>query len=316
MTGASHKAAIIGGGYAGMAAAVELAAAGIAVTVFEAAKELGGRARRVTLNGMALDNGQHILIGAYRETLELIARVHADPERALIRRPLELFLAGEFPAVQFHLRAAPLPPPFDLAAGLAFARGISLVERWSAAVFLLRMRRLNFNLPRDCTVSELLGKARQSTRCIRLLWEPLCVSALNTGISEASAQVFLEVVKDSMLGRSSGKMRDSDFLIPRDDLTSLFPAPAAAFVEARGGRISSATTIRSVARHAHGYALEGDPDAGAYAHVIVAVAPHRLAPLLAGLPELAALAQSVEQLDYQPIVTCYLQYPEHVRLAG
>ncbi|MGZ8156528.1 MAG: NAD(P)-binding protein, partial [Burkholderiales bacterium] len=75
--------AIIGGGYAGMAAAVTLADAGVPATVYEAAAELGGRARRVVVNGVALDNGLHILIGGYRETLRLIGAVHADPEKAL-----------------------------------------------------------------------------------------------------------------------------------------------------------------------------------------------------------------------------------------
>lgn len=310
MKAAASRTAVIGGGYSGMSAAVELAKAGVSVTVFEAARELGGRARRVTLNGTALDNGQHILIGAYRETLALIAKVHPEPGRALLRRPLELFVAGEF-----RLRAAPLPPPFDLALGLARARGISIGERYAAAAFLLRMRAQGFRLARDITVSELLRDARQGARCVRLLWEPLCVSALNTNIAEASAQVFLDVIKDSMLGGGGAKGRgNSDIIIPRDDLTSLFPAPAAAYVEARGGRIVPGTTIRAIAATAGGYQLAGDPDSVVYANIIVAVSPHRLAPLVAGLPALGSVAATVERLDYQPIVTCYLQYPGNVRL--
>ena len=70
----TKRVAILGGGYAGMAAAVELAAAGVAVTVFEAGRVLGGRARGVTLDGHALDNGQHLIIGAYRELLRLMQR--------------------------------------------------------------------------------------------------------------------------------------------------------------------------------------------------------------------------------------------------
>ena len=72
--------AVIGGGYAGMAAAVTLADAGVPVTVYEAGPHLGGRARRVVVNGVALDNGLHILIGAYRETLRLMRKVHAEPD--------------------------------------------------------------------------------------------------------------------------------------------------------------------------------------------------------------------------------------------
>jgi squalene-associated FAD-dependent desaturase len=305
--------AIIGGGYAGMAAAVELADAGIRVAVFEAAKELGGRARRVTLNGIALDNGQHILLGAYRQTLDLIARVRPGAAHALLRRRLELLVAGEF-----RLRAAPLPAPFDLVVGFALARGLSLAERCSAAVFLLRMRMHGFHLDSDLSVGELLRKANQSARCIHLLWGPLCVSALNTPPADASAQVFLHVLQDGLLGARG----DSDLVIPREDLTALFPAPAAVYVAARGGSVRTGITIRGIAAAAHGYRLQGDSatvDAGAtastvYDNIIIAASPHRLPPLLAGLPALAPLAAAVEDFDYQPISTCYLQYAETVAL--
>ena len=301
----ASRTAIVGGGYAGMAAAVELADAGVAVTVFEAAKELGGRARRVTLNGVALDNGQHILLGAYRETLDLIARVNSRAGHTLLRQPLDIFIANEF-----RLRAAPLPAPFDLGVGFMLARGLSVGERLSAAGFLLRMRIQRFQLTRDITVAVLLSDARQSARCIRLLWEPLCVSALNTNIAEASARVFLEVLRDSLMG----KQGDSDFVIPRDDLTSLFPAPAAAYVEARNGQVRAGITIRGIVRGNGGFALEGDPTSGTYSNVIIAVSPHRLNPLIGGHPELTAIGDSVEKFDYQPIVTCYLQYPENISL--
>ncbi|MGB7649790.1 MAG: FAD-dependent oxidoreductase, partial [Gallionella sp.] len=118
--------AIIGGGYAGMAAAVELAARGIPVTVFESAKQLGGRARGVItqhpvlqgtklslpsiqlspiggkgnrpLSGesLILDNGQHLLLGCYRETLRLIELVGGNLEQDFLRLPLQLDLHGQF----------------------------------------------------------------------------------------------------------------------------------------------------------------------------------------------------------------------------
>jgi predicted NAD/FAD-binding protein len=114
------KVAVIGAGYAGLAAAVELAARGAPVTVFEAARELGGRARRVDYRGMALDNGQHILLGAYRETLRLMRLTGADPTALLLRLPLQLVIPG-----RFSLQAAPLPAPLHLAFGLLTAHGLT-----------------------------------------------------------------------------------------------------------------------------------------------------------------------------------------------
>ncbi|HKB61244.1 MAG TPA: FAD-dependent oxidoreductase, partial [Burkholderiales bacterium] len=73
------RVAVVGAGWAGLAAAVTLAEQGVPVTVFEASRSLGGRARRVSVDGVDLDNGQHVLIGAYRETLRLMRKVGADP---------------------------------------------------------------------------------------------------------------------------------------------------------------------------------------------------------------------------------------------
>jgi phytoene dehydrogenase-like protein len=77
----NDRVAVIGAGYAGLAAAVELAAAGHRVDVFEASRTLGGRARAARIEGFEVDNGQHILIGAYAETLRLMRAVGADPDR-------------------------------------------------------------------------------------------------------------------------------------------------------------------------------------------------------------------------------------------
>jgi len=299
------RTAVIGGGYAGMAAAVDLADAGKPVTVFEAAKELGGRARRVTLGGVALDNGQHILLGAYREVLALIGRVHPGAAHAMLRQPLSIFIAGEF-----RLDAARLPAPFDLVLGLARARGLGIGERFAAAAFMLRMRLSRFRLPEDTNVAALLRDAGQGERAVRLLWGPLCVSALNTNTADASAQVFLNVLKDGLLGGSG----DSDLVIPREDLTSLFPAPAAAYVATRGGNMLTGTTIRDIVAIPGGYCLGGDPGAACYDNIVIAVSPHRLAPLIAALPALGDLAAMVGRFDYEPISTCYLQYAGTVRL--
>ena len=99
------RVAILGAGWAGMAAAVELADRGADVTVFEAARTLGGRARRVTLDGLPLDNGLHLLLGAYRDTLATITRV-ADGATLFLRAPLRLESTSGF-----RLTCPFLPPP-------------------------------------------------------------------------------------------------------------------------------------------------------------------------------------------------------------
>ena len=176
------RVAVIGGGYAGMAAATELARCGMPVTVFEAARVLGGRARRVETDGARLDNGMHILLGAYRETLRLIDLVkEPGAPSGLLRLPLELTI---HPA--FRLRAPRLPAPLHLFWALLGAHGLRLGERIAAARFMAWSQRNAFRLAVDASVSDLLVSRRQPDAVTRYLWNPLCVSALNTPPAQAS----------------------------------------------------------------------------------------------------------------------------------
>jgi glycine/D-amino acid oxidase-like deaminating enzyme len=84
------KVAVIGAGWAGLAAAVEATAQSHRVTLYDMAPQCGGRARSVETNGLMLDNGQHIMIGAYTELLRLMRLVGADSQRLLLRTPLAL----------------------------------------------------------------------------------------------------------------------------------------------------------------------------------------------------------------------------------
>lgn len=297
--------AVIGGGYAGMAAAVTLAERGMAATVFESAAHLGGRARRVSYHDATLDNGLHILIGAYRETLRLIALVNPDPQRALLRLPLEWIIQD-----RFRLRAASLPAPLHLLAGLLAARGAPFAERLRAVSFVRALRASGFRLPQDMSVASLLQEHRQGADLTRWLWQPLCVAALNTPPDVASAQVFLNVLRDSL----SASRADSDILLARTDLTALFPGPAADYVLARRGRIFTGHTVTAIARTAGGYAVHAHGERFDFTHLICALPPHRLLPAITGLPELSAIAAMVERFHYQPINTIYLQYPERVAL--
>ncbi|HYY59758.1 MAG TPA: hydroxysqualene dehydroxylase HpnE, partial [Burkholderiales bacterium] len=271
--------AIIGAGYAGMAAAVSLAERGVRVTVLESAAVPGGRARRIESQGHALDNGQHILIGAYSALYRLMRTVGVAVN-GVLRVPLEVRYAE-----RFHFRRG----AFGLAGGLFTARGIPLTERLGAARFIARLRRARFRLAADTNVSDLLARENQSGRIGHYLWRPLCVSALNTPPELASANVFLAVLRDT-LGAGAAA---SDLVLPRVDLSRLFPEPAVEFVRAHGGEVRLQAPVRDLG------ALRQEFD-----HVIVAVGPHQLKTVVPDAPE----------YSYQPIYTCYLQYADNVRL--
>ncbi|MBI5890443.1 MAG: FAD-dependent oxidoreductase [Nitrosomonadales bacterium] len=297
--------AVVGGGYAGMAAAAELASRGIAVTVFESAKQLGGRARGVLHGSTQLDNGQHLLLGCYRETLRLIELVGGNIGQDFLRLPLQLDLHG-----QFSLRAPRLPAPLHLLVALFRAHGLNWAERMKAVRFMLALRRMNFRLPCDMTVAELLAAQGQDADLACKLWEPLCIAALNTPVHRASAQVLLNVLRDA-LNRSRA---DSDMLLPRLDFTALFPQRAAAYIERHGGKVCVACGVDAIVPQQDGIELVTAQGSHSFSHVICAASPAAAEKLLRPI---AALAKSVEQignLEYQPIYTVYLQYPAHVAL--
>ncbi len=288
-----------------MAAAVELAERGVPVTVFEAARTLGGRARRVEVNGVALDNGLHILIGAYRETLRLIAQVSGGVETGLLRRPLELHILG-----RFRLRASPLPAPFHLATALLWAQGLSLGERLRAARFMTRLRATGFRLDRDVTVTALLARFRQGPAARRYLWDSLCTSALNTPPERASAQVFLNVLRDTL----DGSREDSELLLPAVDLSALFPERAAHYVEQRGGQVVTGVPVTSIEAESPGVVVHTSTGPRRFSQAICALPSYRVPEALGGLPALQGSIGDIRQLAYEPIYSVYLQYPGKLSL--
>jgi squalene-associated FAD-dependent desaturase len=307
------RVAVVGGGWAGCAAAVELAAAGCKVTLFEAARTLGGRARAVELHGQMLDNGQHILLGAYTDTMRLLRRVGVDPKAALLNLPLQMRYPKSSGGMDFV--APRLPAPLHLAVALLRAKGLASADKMALMRFSTTARWMGWQLNTDCSVSELLERFDQTPRMVQLMWRPLCLAALNTPPERASAQVFLAVLRDSLgAGRTA-----SDMLLPRRDLYALFPRAASSFIEERGGAVRCGAKVTAIVQHqgnwridATGHALGGNWSAP-FDAVVLAVPPPAAATLLETLP-LGAIGQQLAAFEYEPITTCYLQYEAGVRL--
>ena len=299
-------AAVIGAGWGGCAAAVTLARLGYRVTVFETGKVAGGRARRVVRAGLAIDNGQHLFLGAYVQTRNVMSVVNGgDGELDLVRSPLAI---APLVADALNLRARRLPAPFGLLAGLLAAQGLSLAERVAVVGWFGRLRRREFRCPPEMTVAQLL--AQGPAIAARELWGPLCLAALNTPVERASAQVFANVLRASFASRTDA----SDFLFASTDLSALFPDPALRYVDARGGRAALSTRACVTGVDERGVTIDDGARSERFDVAVVAVGPHQLAAALPQDPAFAQPLNAAHALDYEPIATLWLGYAKRTAL--
>lgn len=293
------RLAVIGAGLAGVAAAWRLAGLGAHVTLYEAGRVAGGRSRRV--GDGRLDNGQHILLGAYRETLALMRAVGVDPETALLRLPLALDVQDGM-----SLALPAWPAPLHVLAGLARARGITGTDKLRLMLALMRLQRAGFRVPAGMTVAAWLSQTRQSPRLVTGFWQPLVLAALNTPLGVADMATLARVLRDSLAGARDA----SDLLLPRVNLSALLPEPALLRLQQAGHAVRRAARVRTVRPLAGGVAVDGDVFAG----VVVATAPYHAAGLLPQSGDWQALRQCINSLPVQPITTVYLQAGPGVRL--
>ncbi|CAN5263863.1 hydroxysqualene dehydroxylase HpnE [soil metagenome] len=274
------RVAVIGGGWAGLAAAVAATQRGHQVSLIEMAGQLGGRARSVEGR---FDNGQHILIGAYTQTLALLRTLGVAADTALLRMPLRL----RYPRHE----SLSLPPGPPL---ISFARGVLAHPSWPLAARLRFLAKAgqwllqDFRCSPQLTVQALCADmpAIVNTELIA----PLCVAALNTPAHQASAAVFLRVLRDALFGGPGG----ADLLLPRVGLSALLAEPAGRWLAAHGAEISLGTRMQNL-------------DIEAFDAVILACSASEAARL--ARPFNPTWAATAEGLRFEPIITVYLQCP-------
>jgi len=307
-TNHSRSVIIVGGGWSGLSAAVDLIKNGYQVTLFESAKQLGGRARCVAFGQHRVDNGQHLLLGAYKKTLSVLKTCHVDLKTSLLRRQLNLLVIDKNKQ-KFKLELGQLPAPINILVAFLSLKNISLRARIKTAWFLIKLRLKGFTLKRDISVKTLLRN--QPEIMIQQFWEPLCLAALNTSVNDSSAQIFLNVLKDSFTTTPEA----SDLLIPKVDLANLFVHPAMQYVDQHGGNIVLGKKINQVLTHQSSPSVI-DTDGNIYSadHVILAGSPSTTLALLRNSSMLEGIQQSLNKFEYEPICTIYLQYPKHISL--
>ncbi len=311
------KVAVVGAGWAGCVAALELAEAGYAVELYEASRQPGGRARSLAWQELTLDNGQHILLGAYRASLHFIQRLGISEQQAFLRLPLQMVYAPNDDGMDFQ--APRLPAPLHTLAALVGASGLSWADKFSLMRFSSAAQWMSWTLYQDCSVSELLQRFEQTERLCRLMWHPLCIAALNTAPEHASAQVFLAVLRDSLGARRAA----SDMLLPRLNLSALLPEPCAQALQQAGARLRLGQAVTQLQYDdTTGWQLQTASSKENYQALVIATQAYQAQRLVSqakvsgsSAVSSAALASLIPDYQYEIITTCYLRYPAGLRLA-
>jgi hydroxysqualene dehydroxylase len=307
-----RRVAVIGAGWAGCAAAAELATQGVSVELLEASDELGGRARRLPLelagHWHVLDNGQHLLLGAYTETAALFEQLNVALGTVAERRPFELRYADGF-----RFQAPLLPAPWHLAVALLAARGLGWSDRAAMISLVRALKGARWNIGGDRNTTEWLLERKQTPQVVRRVWRPLALAALNTPLDRASAQIFANVLRDS-LGATGAA---SEMWLPRADLSALFPDAVESYLVAHGGAVRRDARVDRIERkdrfHLH-FRNESERTIEVDA-VVYAATPTHLEHIVGHRHLLDAIYEALARFEHEPIYTIYLKYTPAVRVA-
>jgi squalene-associated FAD-dependent desaturase len=233
---------VIGGGFAGLSAGVALAKRGFRVAVLERKPALGGRAYSFadTETGDFVDNGQHVLMGCYAETLKFLDRIGASGQ--LVSQPNLAIEMLERDGRAGVLKTARLPGPLHMTAALMRYRLLTPRERVSAMVAGLRMlwmRRHDRARLSQATVKTLMDMLGQGERARQCLWYPLAIATLNEDPEFASAALLAEVLKRAFFSRRA----DSAFVYAKVGLSDLYCSGSVRMIEASGGVVETRAVV-------------------------------------------------------------------------
>jgi len=327
---------VIGGGLAGITAAISLCDAGHAVTLLESRPRLGGAASSYQRGGMTIDNGQHVFLRCCTSYQELLGRLGVTGSVAIQDRFDVTVLSGLRPT-RARLRRSSLPSPLHLTGALAGYPLLSLAERARVARAALAFRFADPASPAldRQRLGDWLAARGQDERTRRRLWDLFVVSSLNISGDDASAGLAAKVIRTALLGRRDA----ADIGISRVPLGQLHAEATGALLGKLGAAVRLGARAASIERlpsggfriglsrgeptppgdaaGADGVNLAGEADGSQgingslLAHGVVLAVPAGQAARLAASAG-AADAASIERLGYSPIVNVHVVYDRKV----
>ncbi len=244
---------IIGGGFAGLTAGVALAEAGRRVRLIEQKPYLGGRARSFDYapTNSVVDNGQHIFMGCYHDTLRFLKSIGTQDRIRFQPRLSVTFLDTK--VGKTSLVCPRLPATWHLLAGVLRSDSFSVSEKLQVLRLGRALRTRGGGRPPDferLTVDEWMERLGQSARLRRNFWDLLCIAALNEDPQIAAAAVFEPVLRLALFNAAD----DSRIGLASQGLSACYTEAAAAFIRARQGSVETARDVTAFQLAAEGNA--------------------------------------------------------------
>lgn len=295
---------VVGGGFAGLAAAVRLARAGARVTLLERRPFLGGRAYSLTdpVTGDAVDNGPHLLAGAYTEALDFLGEIGAA-EKLVLQPRLDVRLAH--PRLGWGAVAAPpVPGALQAPAALLRYRLLGAADRTRVMLGALGLAARGPRGVAGTTVAAALAAVGQSAAACARFWHPLVIATLNEMPERAAAAPFAAVLRRLFFAGAPA----ARFGLARVPLSELYATDAHRAIEAAGGTVVTGATVASITLHdgrVSGLVLRDGRHVGVDAAVLAVPCGallRLLPPALAAAPPFRPLAG----VGTSPIVSVHL----------
>jgi squalene-associated FAD-dependent desaturase len=238
---------VVGAGFAGLSTAVRLAGAGRKVVLLEATKGGGGRSRSFAHDsGCELDNGQHLMMGCYRETLAFLREIGAQ-DGVWFQRNLAVDMVKPGGG-RVRLRCPALPAPMHLAAGLLTMRGLGILHKASALRMGMFLRGEVARPDDNETCDGWLTRLGQTQGIRGAFWDPLIWAVLNDDPLVASAAMLVAVLDRAFLGT-----RDQSRLgVPKRPLSRLYVDDALAYLRRHGADLRLGQAMRTIECSADG----------------------------------------------------------------
>ncbi len=235
------EVSVIGGGIAGLSAAVFLAEKGFKVKLFEASPKFGGRTYSFfdkTIEA-EIDNGQHLLASWYKDTFDYLKLIGSLSKLTFQKKLRVKFVDKQ--AAEYLFECPNLPPPFHLLAGIVKFKALRYSDKRALIRLVKLLKKDKLRELESMNTDRLFSETGQTERLIRNFWEPFIIAVFNVKPKDTSAKMFADIIKTGFLEKGG-----SELVLPNDSLSNILVTPATEYLKSKGSEVLSNCRVTKI----------------------------------------------------------------------